>query len=257
MRQRRVGPLEHRIRRLAADGSLTRIVAADDRGRLIRWDTSDSEPEISLRTEGEVTDLVPVSADEIVTGHRSGAVVLTDLRTPGQTHKLLDSRESVGALAWDPSRRQLAVGGGDGQVVILALADPQGNQQRIDHDGRAAALAFSHDGRSLAIGGDAQVIAVHDLLQGGNPYELAVPRLSVQRLAFSPDGMQLAAACHPHYDPAVDDVRDRVHVFSTLEGLVANARSSCWRMLTAEEFAECAGGELPFLPSELGTATIK
>ncbi len=120
-----------------------------------------------------------------------------DSRT-GQSEQLSRSRirrlpSSVGAMAFAPEGRTLALGYSDGSLEVRDLE--RGGPREIEPSVGASltrCVAFSPDGRTLASGGRGSGVTLWEMPSGKFRGTLEDLSTTVGSLAFSPDGQTLA-----------------------------------------------------------------
>ena len=153
-----------------------------------------------------------------------GAVMLWDVAS----RKLLwsrDGRRNVDAVAFSPDSKLLAYNVGR-KVEVLDLASKEVVKTLQGHRAAVGALAFSPiDVNTLASGG--QDVRVWDLARGQPRYVLADFEKQIQALAYSHDGMLLAAGTKDHVTQSPVELRlyhaqngMQRHAFDGLKGSV-------------------------------------
>ena len=111
--------------------------------------------------------------------------------------------DRIYTLQFSPDGNTLAIG----TENTLVLWDIHTNRARsVDRQRLVLTSAFSLDGKILATGGDGGVKFWS--VETGQPLELVLPCSTVESLAFSPDGRQLAAG----------DVTGNISVWNTATG---------------------------------------
>lgn len=138
------------------------------------------------------------------TGGSAGAAPAASRGTRAQP-RVLRPGTDVGAIAFSPDDRLLAMGGRNGAVTLWDPATGQRRAVLAGHTSGVFSLAFSADGRFLASGsGDARRLArpedcsikVWDVARCAEVRTLIGHRGVVAGLAFSPFGGLLASAGH-------------------------------------------------------------
>ncbi len=97
------------------------------------------------------------------------------------------ARRAVGAVAFRPDGRTVAVGSGDGGLSLYDADTGREVRKLPGHQGAVRAVAFTHDGKTLAVAGDEQVIRFWDP-DAGRVRHTVHDAGEVTSLAFSPDG---------------------------------------------------------------------
>jgi WD40 repeat protein len=120
---------------------------------------------------------------DIATGKRCGSLS----RDHGVSRLAVapDGKWLAAAESWSPSKKQWK-----GEVVLWDLAT---NQARLTFPTFASSLAFSPDSKSLATY-DNEAVREWDLSTGKERRALGRPGLTINSLAYSPDGRTLAGA---------------------------------------------------------------
>jgi WD40 repeat protein len=119
---------------------------------------------------------------------RAGFIKVWDTTTGRETLMLRGHTDEVTTLAFSPAAPQLVSGGADLCVRVWAVGsapEPRSVQPKLGvlHD-----VAFSPDGRILAVSG--KQVAIVDARTGG----IVRTFPGINRLAFSPDGLRIAAS---------------------------------------------------------------
>jgi WD40 repeat protein len=144
------------------------------------------------------------------------AVLALDVDS-GQPVRKLD-RNGQGALstAISPDGRRVAVAWGDGAVTVSDITT--GREVLLIQDGEPLfGVTFSPDGRLLATGGFLGAVKLWDASDGQELRSLAGHDGGVTRLAFSPDGRQLATCS--------TSSKLTVKVWDVMTGQLIDARS--------------------------------
>jgi WD40 repeat protein len=173
-----------------------RLVTAGTDGTVKVWDASSGRELLSLK--GSVTlhdSSVAVSPD----GQRLAVVGSEGIKVwdAGTGAEVLSLKGPFSGVAFSPDGRRLAAGGG-GIVTVWEAAGGTVIRTLTGHTVAVRSVAFSPDGRRLVSGGGendkAGEVKVWDLGSGQELRTLQTPS-QVQRVAVSPDGHIVAAAC--------------------------------------------------------------
>lgn len=187
--------------RYAADGKT--LLTADRSGVIRHWDAATGVllRETKQARRGHLRCLAAFfSANGKVLGTLgiSGEVQLWDTATGEQT---LQSKHKVPSTsnqaALSPDGKVLAAGGKNNRVHLI---DTTTDKEMRQIDGLFRCFTFSPDGRSLAgvldLNATESSVCLWDVETGKLRHQVAVERLGLPRLAFSPDGKYLAACGH-------------------------------------------------------------
>ncbi len=127
--------------------------------------------------------------NQVYTLDGSGAIALYDAASGAQQDALDGHPTFNGAAAYYPDAGWLALGGLDGEVRVWDVAARRALVALRAHRLQVTALAFSADGTRLATAGEEGQVQVWDWQRRQRVVALEAQAL---RLAFSPDGEQLA-----------------------------------------------------------------
>ena len=117
-----------------------------------------------------------------------------DAATGMERDTLEGHSDFIGSLAFGPDGR-LASGGQDHTIRIWDLDTMRRLRTLFGHGGPVTTVAFSRDGR-LASGSQDGTIRIWDLTVGEEPVAPPIRQpKSIDNLAFSPSGRELASAC--------------------------------------------------------------
>jgi WD40 repeat protein len=158
---------------------------------------------------------------------RDDVVTLCDPISGRETAWLTTGAGAVEALAFDPKHSRLATAHEEGRLVKLWDLTSSRELRAIRPSlGKIEAMTFSSDGRRLVTGAHPGRIKLWDLACGAEVFEINLVTLlsletSVRDLAFSPDGLTLAAATDsagiffwkamPWLDPSASVAQPEVH----------------------------------------------
>ena len=104
---------------------------------------------------------------------------------------LVSGTETVGAVAFSPDGKTLAIGDHDGRVGLWDVATGQ-RTAALAEDSTVFGVAFSPDGKTLAVGDGGGRVGLWDVATGQRIAALN-EGITVRDVAFSPDGKTLAA----------------------------------------------------------------
>lgn len=199
------------VQDLSVNSTGSLVAAVDGNGTVTVWNSRSK-----LRTR-DLDGTYPASAVAFDPHHATGLAVGD---TAGNTHLYdVDSQESLhlgqqsSAVVFEtfaPNGKLLAAATIDGAVTVWNLAEkkvvksyPVGSGA-----GGVSAIAFSPDSKLLAVAHLNSGIAVHEVDAPGNPVRGISVDESIQSLAFSPDGSELAGG----------DGQGNVELFATSSG---------------------------------------
>lgn len=200
--------LEHKdlVEGLAFLPSAATLVSAgmDDRALVVPVDTGKSSHALMDHTNRVVAVAVSPSGKYLATGSLDTTVKIWSAADYKPLANLDRNGGPVHALAFLPAGDLLLVGGEDGNVRIYrlretrsgGLAGVSGEIARTFNGNRTPVLtvAAASKGNLLAWGGADRTVSVFDA-NGGRKYVLNECPDAVYALAFSPDGLTLAAGC--------------------------------------------------------------
>jgi WD40 repeat protein len=173
----------------------TRLITAGTDGTIKVWDANSGRELLSLKGSSSIEDAsVAVSPD----GRRlaegiGGGITIWDAGTGAE---LLSLKGYFSGIAFSPDGRRLAAGG-QGIVTIWEADGGRVIRTLTGHTVAVLSVAFSPDGQRLVSGGggdNAGEVKVWDVGSGQELRTLHTPSL-VHRVAVSPDGQFVAAAC--------------------------------------------------------------
>jgi len=161
------------------------------------WDLATRTSAAMLTTHNAGVISVALSPDgrTLASGSEDRTVRLWDMASRRSTAMLTAHEAAVTAAAFSPAVRSLATADADGKVILTDIDTlrstpvayrPGAERQPVN------ALAFSPNGAYLAIGRDELVL--RDVAAGRNLVSVRKPGVSVEAVAFSPDGTRMAAA---------------------------------------------------------------
>jgi WD40 repeat protein len=121
-----------------------------------------------------------------------GTAKVWDCSSGKEILSLKSDPKIVWNVAFSPDGKQLASGNGDGTVKIWNADSGREIRTLKGHGRQVFGVAFSPDSKQLASGAIKGGVQVWDLASGKEVVNLNEP--NCQHLAYSPDGMRLAAA---------------------------------------------------------------
>ncbi len=154
------------------------------------------------RTHGISSLAFSPNGKRLATGsHKHDLIRIWDVSNGKELRHFHASGDQVGALAFAPAAGGLASGTNDGG---LTLWDPDSGTKKwqTKQPGEVRSLAFTPDGKTLAAGGGAEYgskqgnnpfLVLLDAESGKNERGLAISHNSVASVAFSKDGLVMAA----------------------------------------------------------------
>lgn len=195
-------------------GPTGKLAAAGNDGLIHLWDQPLSSEARVFRGDNQLVYAIALSPNghHLACAGHSGRVTLHNT-TGGLETQVLPLTSQAEAIAFDPSRRVLAVGSRNGNLMLWAL-DPAQKPAPLPGAGNTIlSLAFSSDGRFLAAGCADQFIRIFDLKQPDKPPRiLTAHALRTRSVAFSPDGKYLASA---------SDIDDTIRLWNHQTGELA------------------------------------
>jgi WD40 repeat protein len=191
---------------ISPDGG--RVVTIDRRGKAKVWDASTGGLQRELPEKTEVfRHVLALSPDGklLAVPQKDGkGVTVYDVATGAVRHRLSDGKGEVYAFTFSPDGKALAVSG-ERPASRLVLFDLDSGKPRWTvpvESGWFTKLAFSPSGRTLAAGRDnGGGMELYEAATGKHWLHVSGVRMTVQALAFSPDGSSLAAT--DNYEPRV------------------------------------------------------
>ena len=184
----------------SADGS--RLAAWSQHSDVNVYDPDTGRLLFSLGGHGAAVGAVAFSPDgrQIASGAANGRIRLWDARAGSVDRELLGHDGEITALAFRPDDETLASGAHDGTVRLWSRTASRPLAEVPDVRGLSA-VAFSPDGSLLALAAPGSAgVELLDVPSLQRCCILTGLKSDVARLAFSPDGRYVAAACAPHDD---------------------------------------------------------
>jgi WD40 repeat protein len=172
------------------------LASGDAQGRVRLWDLSSGQEASTLGPAETAITSLAFSADGLLlaAGTDSGQVMLWEMPA-GVARASLTLGGRVGALAWHPDGRTLAVVAGS-RAAQVSLWDARARRQRRLLRGEVhplTGLAFSPDGRLIAAAGNDHQLWIWDERTGKSGKPLRGHLAPVSGLAFTPDGNRLVS----------------------------------------------------------------
>jgi WD40 repeat protein len=191
---------EGRITALAISPDEKSIASGTESGALFIKSGPDEPRKVRGPTGRAVTSLA--WADLLAVADEGGGIeIRTSSGDAVVSAPASGTERSIKALAWRPSRPELAAACGDGKVRIFSIPTQNTDEllqsppvELTAHRGAALALAWSPDGATLASGGNDHVVCLWKPdVPSGPFYRWAKPGPSLHSLALSSDGDVMAA----------------------------------------------------------------
>jgi WD40 repeat protein/serine/threonine protein kinase len=219
-----------------------RLASGGEKGELKVWDAETGRQVFALPGHTGFVRDVAFSPDglRLVSGGTDKAVKVWDLETGKEVLSLKGVSFPVSAVALSPDGRRVAVAGDPEKVRLWDAVSGQEEKGSALDARHVRGLAFSPDGTRVVTSGELSMVRVWDLKtrKETHTFETQVPTplhnvhavAEVFRPAFSPDGLQVAAAAGGRV--RVWDLQTRAEVSGT--GPVGPSRvafSSDWTWL--------------------------
>jgi WD40 repeat protein len=177
---------------VSADGQ---TVASAGRSRALRlWDVATGQTRAVLAGHAHPVDILALSPDGQVLASGGGEgrdVRLWDLTT-GKERARFTVGAHLGAFAFTPDGKQLAVGSADG-VKFWEVATGQPATGFLKQPTKVLGLAIAPDGRTIATGNEDGTVRLWDVASGRQRRVLRGHDELVRCVAFAPDGLALAS----------------------------------------------------------------
>ncbi|MBS0209349.1 MAG: pre-peptidase C-terminal domain-containing protein [Planctomycetes bacterium] len=122
-----------------------------------------------------------------------GEATVWEIPSGKLVRRVVGHKDSLYAVAVDPSGKLLATGSYDQQIKLWQLADGRELRTLTGHNGAIFDLAFRPDGKVLASASGDRTIKLWDVATGARLDTLSQPLKEQNAVAFNPDGTQLAA----------------------------------------------------------------
>jgi WD40 repeat protein len=179
------------------------LVGGTSDGRLILWDAHKGDEKLSLVTGNQQVWALSIAADgqtaktaagSIRTWNTSNGVAVDEVQLASPAERLFD-------FSADGTRIPGALTRGESDVAVWDATTGE-EVTRFDVGGMPLAAAFSPDGSQLAIGAAVAgqdhdgVLYVYSLADGREVLAIPMSRGAPSSVAFSPDGLTVAAGDH-------------------------------------------------------------
>jgi WD40 repeat protein len=165
---------------------------------ILRWRTlSESPALVRILAEHQAPVWsVAVSPDgrRIVSGSDDNSVVVWDLETGTQIHRLTGHQGWVSAVAVSPDGRRIISGSSDQTVAVWDLETGTQIHQLTGHQDAVSSVAVTRDGRRIVSGSWDTTVAVWDLESGTRIHRITGHHGAVNSVAVSPDGRHIISA---------------------------------------------------------------
>lgn len=169
----------------------TRLIALNNT-EILAWDLLTGELVFSTDRIDATRAFYASDKTEIYAIGGNGSVTIYDPATGAIRNTLVGHTNYGSLLAFDGEHDRLAIGGVDGTVKIWDLFERRALVTVNAHRAPITALALSADGDLLATASGDQRVRVWEWATGTQRAELATEEGVVGRLAFAPQGGQLA-----------------------------------------------------------------
>jgi WD40 repeat protein/serine/threonine protein kinase len=185
------------------------LAASDNNSSIFLWNVATQKALSSpLNVQGVQSLAFSPDGKMLAAGTATNTVQLWDtaLWQPLEA-PLTGHQNSITSLAFSPDGKMLASSDNSGAVLVWDMAPADTIQHKIDYTNRVFSAAYSPDGRTIAVGDSKGAVTLRDAATGRllgtldaaqNPAShqssiLHGGPLSIESLAFSPDGRMLAA----------------------------------------------------------------
>jgi len=179
----------------------TILTGSQDKARVWNLDTGDLRFELAGPENEPRAIAISPDGKTLVTSHEWGNSIHTWDAATGKLKKEITSVSRASAMAFSPDGKTLAVVKWPGKIFLLTPLGVLKNKFEIN--AANIALAISPDSNKLAIGSwhsnGNETVSIYDKSRRRVTHTLGPFKAPVYRVAFSPDGKNLAAAVKDKY----------------------------------------------------------
>lgn len=174
-----------------------RLASSGHDGAVRVWDTANARELYTLAEQQFRTPLAwSPDGKSLVSATRQGMIQFSDAETGKSLRQLPKQRNPISGLALSPDGKRLATAGLE---TVVRLWDVESGKElrQLPNAHRGTSLALSPDGKLLAMTKALAAVAVCEVDSGKIVHEFQLPDSGrpFGRMAFSPNGMFLAAVC--------------------------------------------------------------
>lgn len=194
------GPWDRGCVKLAFAPDGRRLATLDrdmPRARVRMWDAASGVELPALEAQAEPVEAIAFAPREplLAAGTGAGKVIVWNWETARVVATFQGLRQRIGALAFSPDGKWLAIPGQENHGIKLWKVADQTDGMSFEGRGRSVlALTFSPDGNLLATGTNDGNVMLWNTATGEEVLSLRAGKVVVKSLAFSPDGRLLLTA---------------------------------------------------------------